>query len=653
MKIIPLKRGKKDNFLKNIGFGLLLLLILSSVIGLYSQPLVQQEDVSLSRLVQEINTDNVTSIAVNQEELTITLKNSDIKLVAQKEAGSSITETLKNLGVSDERIQTTNLIVNKPSGFSYWASALLPILLPFLLLGGFLWFMMRSAQNASNQALGFGQTRARPVEAEKKKRTTFTDVAGNNEAKNELLEIVEFLKNPKKFQKMGARIPKGVLLVGPPGTGKTLMARAVAGEANAPFFTISGSEFVEMFVGVGASRVRDIFRRVKQHAPAILFIDELDAVGRHRGAGLGGGHDEREQTLNQILVEMDGFEQNEQVIIIAATNRPDVLDPALLRPGRFDRHVVMELPDIKEREAIMKIHSKNVPLNKAVDLRNIAERTPGFSGADLSNLINEAAILAAQHNKKTVTQHHLEESIEKVILGPEKRSKVFSEREKKITAFHEAGHAVVTYYTPDSDSVRKISIISRGHAGGYTLKLPEEDKHLHTKTGFLSELATLMGGYTAELWKFKELTTGASDDLRKATNLARRIVTDFGMSALGPMTFGHKEEYVFLGKELHEARNYSEETAAKIDKQISTLLLAAQQQATEILQRHNDKLELIANTLITQETIGQQEFKQLMSQTDVVATPASDYASQPASVRPTTSSDKKPSGQTSPAPSPA
>ncbi len=654
MKIIPIKRGKKDNFLKNIGFGLLLLLIIFSVIGLYSQPLVQQEDVGLSRLVQEINADNISSIAVNQEELTITLKNSDIKLVAQKEAGSSITETLKNLGVSDERIQTTNLIVNKPSGFSYWAGALLPILLPFLLLGGFLWFMMRSAQNASNQALGFGQTRARPVEAEKKKRTTFADVAGNNEAKNELLEIVEFLKNPKKFQKMGARIPKGVLLVGPPGTGKTLMARAVAGEANAPFFTISGSEFVEMFVGVGASRVRDIFRRVKQHAPAILFIDELDAVGRHRGAGLGGGHDEREQTLNQILVEMDGFEQNEQVIIIAATNRPDVLDPALLRPGRFDRHVVMELPDIKERQAIMNIHSKNVPLNKAVDLRNIAERTPGFSGADLSNLINEAAIVAARHNKKTVTQQHLEESIEKVILGPEKRSKVLSEREKKITAYHEAGHAVVTFYTPDSDSIRKISIISRGHAGGYTLKLPEEDKHLHTKTGFLSELATLMGGYTAELWKFKELTTGASDDLRKATNLARRIVTDFGMSALGPMTFGHKEEYVFLGKELHEARNYSEETAAKIDKQISTILLAAQHQATEILQRHNDKLELIAKTLISQETIGQHEFKELMTKTKT--TPVSDSkpgTPQPASAHPATPLDKGPSTQASPAPSPA
>lgn len=654
MKIIPLKSRKKDNFLKNIGFGLLLFLIIFSVIGLYSQPLVQQEDAGLSRLVQEINADNVSSISVSQEELTIALKNSDIKLVAQKESGTSITETLKNLGVSDDRIQSVNLIVKKPSGFSFWASTLLPILLPFILLGAFLWFMMRSAQNASNQALGFGQTRARPVEAEKKKHTTFADVAGNQEAKNELMEVVEFLKNPKKFQKMGARIPKGVLLVGPPGTGKTLMARAVAGEAKAPFFSISGSEFVEMFVGVGASRVRDIFRRVKQHAPAILFIDELDAVGRHRGAGLGGGHDEREQTLNQILVEMDGFEQHEQVIIIAATNRPDVLDPALLRPGRFDRHVVMELPDIKEREAIMQIHSKNVPLNRSVKLRNIAERTPGFSGADLSNLINEAAIVAARENKKTVTQHHLEESIEKVMLGPEKRSKVLSAKEKKITAFHEAGHAVVTYYSPDSDPIRKISIISRGHAGGYTLKLPEEDRHLHTKTGFLSDLATLMGGYTAELFKFKELTTGASDDLRKATNLARSIVTDFGMSALGPMTFGHKEEYVFLGKELHEARNYSEETAAKIDKQISVILLTAQREATEILQRHHDKLNLIANTLIAKETIGQEEFKQLMSQTDVVAAPAVDKKTVPAVVPSNeTPADDGPSGKTSPAPSPA
>ena len=628
-------------------------MLVISVVGLYSQPLVQSEDVGLSRLVQEINKDNVASVEVNQEEITIALKNSDIKLVTRKEAGASITETLKNLGVSDERIQTINLSVSKPSGVAFWAGALLPILLPFLLLGGFLWFMMRSAQNASGQALGFGKTKARPVESEKKKRTVFNDVAGNVEAKNELLEIVEFLKTPKKFHKMGARIPKGVLLVGPPGTGKTLMARAVSGEANVPFFTISGSEFVEMFVGVGASRVRDIFQKVKQHSPAILFIDELDAVGRHRGAGLGGGHDEREQTLNQILVEMDGFEQTEQVIVIAATNRPDVLDPALLRPGRFDRQVVMELPDIKEREAIMKIHTKKIPLEKDIDLRNIAERTPGFSGADLANLVNEAAILAARQDKTEVVQGHIEESIEKVILGPEKRSKVFSAKEKKVTAYHEAGHAVVTYFTPDSDAIRKISIISRGHAGGYTLKLPEEDKHLHTKTGFLSELATLMGGYKAELIKFKELTTGASDDLRKATNLARRIVTDFGMSDLGPMTFGQKEEYVFLGKELHEARNYSEETAAKIDSQISKILTRANLTAEEILTKHNNKLELIAQTLMKNETIGQAEFKELMAsdyEPDADPTTPSPETANPADNKTT---GKESSGKTSPAPAAA
>ncbi|MBI3256002.1 MAG: ATP-dependent zinc metalloprotease FtsH, partial [Candidatus Andersenbacteria bacterium] len=425
--------------------------------------------------------------------------------------------------------------------------------------------------------------------------------------------IIEYLAVYKLAGKM-----KGPILcfVGPPGTGKTLMARAVAGEAGVPFFSISGSEFVEMFVGVGASRVRDIFRKVKRHSPGILFIDELDAVGRHRGAGLGGGHDEREQTLNQILVEMDGFEQNDNVIVLAATNRPDVLDPALLRPGRFDRQVIMELPDIKEREAILKIHSKKVPMAEDVNLRNIGERTPGFSGADLSNLINEAAILATRHNQANVLQADLENSIEKVILGPEKRSKVFSKKEKEVTAYHEAGHAIVAYYTPDSDPVRKISIISRGMAGGYTLKLPEHDKRLHTRTGFLSELATLMGGYTAELVKFKELTTGASNDLAKASKLARRIVTEFGMSDLGPVTFGQKDEYVFLGKELHEARNYSESTAAKIDEQVAKFLNTAQKKAQEILEEKKDKFELISQTLLQKETIGQEEFAKLMGAAD-------------------------------------
>ncbi len=590
----------------------MVLLTILSIVGLYSRPLQPQEEVSLSRIVHELEVDNIASIEVNHDELVVSLKNSETKLITQKESDASVTETLRNLGVPEEKLRATAITVNKPSGIVFWISALLPVLIPFLLLAGFLWFMMRSAQSASNRAMTFGQIQARPIEPEKKKRTTFAEVAGNEEAKHELQEVVEFLKNPKKFSKLGARIPKGVLLVGPPGTGKTLMARAVAGEANVPFFNISGSEFVEMFVGVGAARVRDAFRKVKRNAPAILFIDELDAVGRHRGAGLGGGHDEREQTLNQILVEMDGFEQHDQVVVLSATNRPDVLDPALLRPGRFDRQVVMELPDINEREAILKIHVRSVPLAPDTALREIAVRTPGFSGADLANVINEAAILAARRNRATVQQIDLEESIEKVMLGPEKRSKVLSEREKKITAYHEAGHAVAAHYLPHSDRVRKISIVARGHAGGYTLKLPQEDRRLHSRSEFRSDLATLMGGYVAELRKFNELTTGASDDLRRATALARRIVTEFGMSELGPMTFGRKDEYIFLGKELHEARNYSEETATKIDEQIAKFLTLARQQAQEILTKHNDKLELIAQTLIKKETIGQEEFVHLM-----------------------------------------
>lgn len=616
----PLPSFRRDTLFRNLGIGLLVLLITVSLFGLYGRPLEPTEEVSLSKVVQEVEAGHVESIEVKDQLLTVALNNTKTKLLAQKEADVSATETLRNLGVSEKNLQQVKLTVKKPSGFGYWVSTLIPLLLPFILLGGFLWFMMRSAQSASNRALTFGQTTSRPVDPEdKKKRTTFADVAGNVEAKNELEEVVEFLKTPKKFLRLGARIPKGVLLVGPPGTGKTLMARAVAGEAGVPFFSISGSDFVEMFVGVGASRVRDLFRKVKRHSPAIMFVDELDAVGRQRGAGLGGGHDEREQTLNQILVEMDGFEQTDNVIVIAATNRPDVLDPALLRPGRFDRQVVMDLPDIKEREAILTIHTKKVPLAPDVELRRIAERTPGFSGADLSNLINEGAILASRRDQDSVTQHNLVESIEKVLLGPEKRSKVFSLHEKEVTAYHEAGHAVVAFHMPHMDPVRKISIISRGHAGGYTLKLPEEDRHLHTRTQFLGELATLMGGYVAELHKFKELTTGASNDLQKATTLARRIVTEFGMSDLGPITFDQKDEYIFLGKGLHEARNYSESTAAKIDEQILKLLVTAREKAAAILQQYNDKLELIASTLIAKETIEQVQFKELMEGTAATA----------------------------------
>lgn len=602
---------------KNIGIGILVVIGLFLLIGLFARPLDNRKDVSLSQIVEEIGKNNVSNIVVDQNDIIVTLKDdASKKLVAQKESDASVTDTFKNLGVADSTLQKIDLTVKKPSGFAFWTATLAPVVLPFILLAFFLWFMMRSAQNMGNRAMTFGQSQKGPVEQAGRKKTTFKQVAGNEEAKQELVEIVEFLKHPKKFQEIGARIPKGVLLIGAPGTGKTLMARAVAGEAGVPFFSISGSEFVEMFVGVGASRVRDLFAKVKKNAPAILFIDEMDAVGRHRGAGLGGGHDEREQTLNQILVEMDGFEQTDNVIVLAATNRPDVLDPALLRPGRFDRQVTMELPDIKEREAILKIHAEKVPMEADVDLRNIGERTPGFSGADLANLINEAAIFAARENVKKVAQRHIEESIEKVILGPERRSKVYSKQEKELTAYHEAGHAVVAYYTPDSDPVRKISIISRGSAGGYTLKLPEQDKRLHTKTGFLSELATLMGGYTAELYKYKELTTGASNDLMKATKLARRIVMQFGMSKLGPVTFGQEDHQVFLGKDFSEGRDYSEKTASMIDDEVSEILKDAQKRAEQIITEHADKIELISQRLIEKETMGQKEFADLMGGAD-------------------------------------
>lgn len=616
MQTSPIRQFSQGSWTKNVGIALLVLLAIATLFSLYGQPLNNQREVSMSQVVDEIGKNNVSNITIDQNDLIVTLKSdASQKLITQKENDASITETFRNLGISEDALRRIELTIKKPSGLSFWSAALLPVILPFILLAFFLWFMMRSAQNMGNKAISFGQTTAGPVDQNNKK-TTFAQVAGNTEAKQELMEIVEFLKSPKKFQDIGARIPKGVLLIGAPGTGKTLMARAVAGEAGVPFFSISGSEFVEMFVGVGASRVRDLFQKVKRSSPAILFIDELDAVGRHRGAGLGGGHDEREQTLNQILVEMDGFEQTDNVIVLAATNRPDVLDPALLRPGRFDRQVTMDLPDIKDREAILKIHAAKIPMESDVDLRNIGERTPGFSGADLSNLINEAAIFAAREDKKKVSQRHVEESIEKVLLGPEKRSNVYSKKEKELTAYHEAGHAIVAYYTPDSDPVRKISIIARGFAGGYTLKLPETDKRLHTKTGFLSELATLMGGYTAELIQYKELTTGASNDLMKATKLARRIVTQFGMSSLGPVTYGQADHQVFLGRDLHEGRDYSEKTASMIDDEVAVILKDAQKRANEIITTNRAKLELIAKELIEKETIGQKEFASLMGGQD-------------------------------------
>ena len=603
-----------EKLLKNFWTLLILFFVVSGILILVETPQNKPADISLSELVEQIKQEKVKTIASKGNELFITLKD-EKQAKASKESESSLTETLANYGVNTDRLKEVSLTVEDPSGTSYWAALLLPFLLPFLLIAGFIWFMMRQAQRGNSQALSFGMSKARILDPkDKRKRITFKDIAGAIEAKQELEEIVEFLKHPKKFLAMGAKIPKGVLLLGPPGTGKTLMAKAVAGEAGVPFFNISGSEFVEMFVGVGASRVRDLFKQAKKNAPSIVFIDEIDAVGRHRGAGLGGGHDEREQTLNQILVEMDGFETETSVIVIAATNRPDVLDPALLRPGRFDRRVTMDLPDISEREQILKIHSKGKPVADSVDIRRLAERTPGFSGADLANLVNEAAILATRRDKKTIDMDELILSIEKVILGPERKSKVMNPREKEIVAYHEGGHALVAASLPHADPVHKVSIVSRGHAGGYTLAVPSEDKYLHSEAYFLDELATLLGGYASEKLVFNDTTTGPSNDLERATHMARSMVTRYGMSQLGARTFGHKDELVFLGKELHEERNYSEETAERIDKEVTRLIENAFKKATTILTTRRETLNAIATTLLEKETIEKDEFEALVKQ---------------------------------------
>ncbi len=472
---------------------------------------------------------------------------------------------------------------------------------------------MRGIQGVNSKAINFGQMDTKDATKSKKLKVSFKDVAGAKEAKEELKEIVEFLKYPKKFLEVGARIPKGVLLLGGPGTGKTLMARAVAGEADVPFFSISGSEFVEMFVGVGASRVRSLFQKAKKSSPCIIFIDEIDAVGRRRGAGLGGSHDEREQTLNQILVEMDGFEPTDNVIVIAATNRPDVLDPALLRPGRFDRQVVIDNPDLKDREEILKVHARQKPLAKNVKLHLLAERTPGFSGADLANLLNEAAILAARQNKKIIDHEELFEAIEKVMMGPERKSRVITEKEKKITAYHEAGHALVAHFLPNTDQVHKVSIIARGQAGGYTLKLPSEDKHMHSKTEFIEEISVLLAGHVTEREVFGEVTTGATSDLRRATSLARSLITDFGMSdTLGSRTYGAKEEMIFLGREIHEQRDYSEKVAEKIDEEISHFIEQATEKAQQVIDTKREYLEKIVSYLLKNETLEKAEFEKIV-----------------------------------------
>ncbi|KKU15067.1 cell division protein FtsH [Candidatus Wolfebacteria bacterium RIFCSPLOWO2_01_FULL_45_19] len=596
-----------NQFWKNIAWIILMLLTTALIFSLILQPEEKPEQLSISQVAERIIAGETMKLTVSGNTLEIELADGK-KAVSQKESEAGLSETLKNYGVTPEHLSLVALEIKDESGLKFWLTMMLPVLLPLLIIGVFIWIIFKQARTGVNQAFTFGKSNIR-LSASFKDRITFKDVAGLNEAKQELIEVVDFLKNPKKYLEIGAKIPRGVILIGPPGTGKTLLARAVAGEAGVPFFFISAAEFVEMFVGVGASRVRDAFATAKKTAPAILFIDELDAVGRERGAGVGGGHDEKEQTLNQILVEMDGFERDTRIIVLAATNRPDILDSALLRPGRFDRRVMLDLPDINDREAILKIHAREKKLAKDVDLRKVAIRTPGFSGADLANLMNEAAIAAAQKDKKEIDQEKILTSIEKVLLGPERKGRVIVPREKEITAYHEAGHALVASALKDADPVQKVSIISRGRAGGYTLKLPLEEMRLKTKSQFLADIAVAFGGYISEKLTFKELTTGSSNDLKQATELAKHLVTRYGMSEnLGTRTFGKSEDLMFLGREIVAEQDYSEETARKIDEEVDNFLNHAYKAAEKIIKRHKNALAAIAKTLMEKETLEYEEF---------------------------------------------
>ena len=601
---------------KNFGLIFIVLLLIAGALSFSPITKPKPEQVGIGQLVEQINNGLVKSVNVSGDTLLIKMVDENAKeQEVKKEMGQSFSELMNNYGVAAEKLQKVDVRIVEESGWKYWASLILPFLIPVLLFIGVLYFMTRQVSGANNKAMGFGQSAARQTKPNDKNKKTFKDVAGAKEAKEELVEVVDFLKNPKRFTDMGAKIPKGVLLMGSPGTGKTLLAKAVAGEANVPFFSISGSEFVEMFVGVGASRVRDLFAKAKKAAPAIVFIDEIDAVGRKRGAGLGGSHDEREQTLNQILVEMDGFDPNLGVIVIAATNRPDVLDSALLRPGRFDRRVVIDLPDIKDREEILTVHAKGKPIAKEVSMRNVAERTPGFSGADLANLLNEAAILTVRRNKKQITEQEILESIEKVLLGPEKKSRVMTEEERKMTAYHEAGHAVVGHFLPNCDPVRKVSIIGRGLAGGYTLSMPDKDIRYNTIARIKDDLSMILGGYVTEklVYGDENLSTGPSSDLKKATQLATSMVTRYGMSdKLGPRVYGENEELIFLAQEIHEKKNYSEKVAETIDAEINHLLSEALKKAEEIIKEKRDKMDKLVEVLLKKETIEQEDFRKLM-----------------------------------------
>lgn len=591
-----------NRFFKNVTFYLLIIIVAIWMIDYYSASTVSKTDITYSAFMKHVQQDEVKQVTIVDNVISGKMKDGkDFSTVAPSD--DSLIPTL--------RARDIEIKAELPPQPPWWTT-ILSSLLPMLLIVG-IWFMlMQQSQGGGGRVMNFGKSRARRYDEDNIK-ITFKDVAGADEAKQELEEVVEFLKHPKKYNDLGAKIPKGVLLYGPPGTGKTLLAKAVAGEAGVPFFSISGSDFVEMFVGVGASRVRDLFEQAKKSAPCIVFIDEIDAVGRQRGAGLGGGHDEREQTLNQLLVEMDGFGANEGIIMIAATNRPDILDPALLRPGRFDRQIVVDRPDIKGRQEILKVHVKGKPISPEVELGVIARRTPGFTGADLSNLVNEAALMAARKNKNKIDMPEMEEAAERVIMGPERRSRVISDKEKRLTAYHEGGHTLVGMLLDNTDPVHKVTIIPRGRAGGYTLSLPKEDRYYATRSEMLDELKVLLGGRVAEALVLKEISSGASNDLQRATSLARQMICEYGMSPeLGPMTFGHRQDQVFLGRDIGRDKDYSEEVAAKIDKEIRKFIDEAYQKTESLLNENMDKLHLIADALIERETLEGEEIDQLM-----------------------------------------
>ena len=601
----------KPNWTRN-AFVYLLIIVAAVALFLGISPMSNSgpKEMDMSTLAEKIKAGEVKSVVIRDDNLTVTTNDEEVYR-SHKDTGASVFETLRAMGVTTDELRSVQINVAPPS---QWGGliTLLGTLLPLLLVGALFFFLMRQAQGSNSQAMSFGKSKAKMMTGDRP-TITFDDVAGADEAKEELQEVVEFLREPEKFAALGARIPKGVLMVGQPGTGKTLMAKAVAGEAGVPFFSISGSEFVEMFVGVGASRVRDLFEQAKRNSPCIVFIDEIDAVGRHRGAGLGGSHDEREQTLNQILVEMDGFDTDTNVIIIAATNRPDILDPALLRPGRFDRQVVMDRPDVKGREEIFIIHARGKPIAREVSFEVLARLTPGYVGADIENVINEAAILAARRNKQLIGMSELQEAIERVRMGPERRSRLLTPREKEIISFHEAGHAVVNYFMKNTDPVQKVTIVPRGMAGGYVMPLPDEDA-IENRSRLRDMMAFMLGGRAAEEVIFGVPTTGASNDLEQVTRVARAMVTSLGMSdKLGPLTFGQKQEMMFLGREISEQRNYSEEVAEEIDHEVRRLILEAHERALHVLREHRDKLELLARRLLEVETVGGSEFYAIMS----------------------------------------